>query len=171
MSNHSPDTNTASAPDSSKLIDVVNMSVKRGNTTLLRNISLSVSRGEIVNLRIGYVPQKLEVNWAMPLTVRRFMRLTQKHSNAAIDEALKTTGVGGLHSRQITDLSGGEFQRVLIARAIAAKPDLLVLDEPVQGVDKRFTGAGGVPASSRSLARSGRRSYSRPCLTIFMFER
>lgn len=167
MSNHSPDTNTASAPDSSKLIDVVNMSVKRGNTTLLRNISLSVSRGEIVtligpngsgksttvkailgifkpdsgtvncadNLRIGYVPQKLEVNWAMPLTVRRFMRLTQKHSNAAIDEALKTTGVGGLHSRQITDLSGGEFQRVLIARAIAAKPDLLVLDEPVQGVD------------------------------------
>ena len=156
-----------STPDSNKLIDVVKLSVKRGNTTLLSDVSLSVSRGEIVtligpngsgksttvkailgilkpnsgtvtcanNLRIGYVPQKLEINWAMPLTVRRFMRLTQKHSNTAIDAALDTTGVGGLHSRQITDLSGGEFQRVLIARAIAARPVLLVLDEPVQGVD------------------------------------
>ena len=71
----------------------------------------------------------------MPLTVRRFMQLTHKHSNHVIDAALAMTGAKGLKKRQLSALSGGEFQRVLIARAIASKPDLLVLDEPVQGVD------------------------------------
>ena len=87
------------------------------------------------SLRIGYVPQKLAIDWTLPLTVARFMRLTNRLSAADIHEALEMTGIGHLARSEVRHLSGGEFQRTLLARAIARKPDLLVLDEPVQGVD------------------------------------
>lgn len=86
-------------------------------------------------LRIGYVPQKLTIDWTMPLSVRRFMNLTQRVSDNEARAALHRTGVENLADSQMVHLSGGEFQRVLLARAIAREPDLLVLDEPVQGVD------------------------------------
>ena len=85
--------------------------------------------------RIGYVPQKVSVDWTLPIRVIDFMSLTEDLKNDQINVALNLTGVDHLKNKSLSNLSGGEFQRVLIARAIAKKPELLVLDEPVQGVD------------------------------------
>ena len=85
--------------------------------------------------KMAYVPQKINIDWTMPLRVIDFMKMTSSLNNTQIKESLNMTGVDKLLYNQIHSLSGGEFQRVLIARAIAKKPDLLVLDEPVQGVD------------------------------------
>jgi len=85
--------------------------------------------------KMAYVPQKINIDWTMPLRVIDFMKITSNLNNTQINESLTMTGVDKLLYNQIHSLSGGEFQRVLIARAIAKKPDLLVLDEPVQGVD------------------------------------
>ncbi len=86
-------------------------------------------------LVVGYVPQKLSVDWTLPLTVGRFMRLTHHAGADDIARALSRVGIAHLADSEVRHLSGGEFQRALLARAIARKPDLLVLDEPVQGVD------------------------------------
>ena len=90
---------------------------------------------ENYSTKMAYVPQKISIDWTMPLRVIDFMNLTSHINKDEIIETLELTGVQHLIYNEIHNLSGGEFQRVLIARAIAKKPDLLVLDEPVQGVD------------------------------------
>ena len=89
------------------------------------------------HLNVGYVPQKLDLNWTLPLSVTRFLQLTKRASHLQIKNALTSTDTLHLVNAQMSNLSGGEFQRVLLARAILRAPDLLVLDEPVQGVDSK----------------------------------
>ena len=76
---------------------------------------------------IGYVPQKISIDWTLPLRVRDFMLLTDNLKEDAIDEALSLTGVNHLKNKSLGNLSGGEFQRVLLARAISKKPELFCL--------------------------------------------
>ena len=87
------------------------------------------------NIKISYVPQKLSIDWSLPLRVIDFMNLIEKNEITNIVDTLSITGIEHLLYQDVRNLSGGEFQRLLMARAIIKKPDFLVLDEPVQGVD------------------------------------
>ena len=86
-------------------------------------------------LKVRYVPQRFSIDWTIPLKVKRLMNLTGRIGTKEANEAMSLTGTLHLANSEVRTLSGGEIQRVLLARAIAFKPDLLVLDEPVQGVD------------------------------------
>ena len=111
-----------------------------GKTTLIKTL-LGIERpsaGQIVRprgVKVGYVPQRLAVDRTMPLSVERLMTLVHRAPRADVVAALEETAVAHLLHRPVQELSGGEFQRVLIARALLGKPDILVLDEPVQSVD------------------------------------
>jgi zinc transport system ATP-binding protein len=112
-----------------------------GKSTLLRVLigAIRPAAGRIVRqagLRIGYVPQKLHIDPSMPITVRRFLDLPVRATNLAAEQALTQAGVADTRDQQMVGLSGGQFQRVLLARAILSSPDLLLLDEPTQGLDQ-----------------------------------
>lgn len=110
-----------------------------GKTTLTRILLglLQPDSGQIQRspgLRIGYMPQKFVIDPHLPLSVLRFLKLARTQ-RLKIEDITAEVGIDELLSQAIHSISGGELQRVLLARALLAKPDLLVLDEPVQGVD------------------------------------
>lgn len=86
-------------------------------------------------LKVGYVPQKLNFDRTLPLSITRLMELTGPVGRETVDEALEEVGMQHMRDAQVSTLSDGELQRVLLARAGARKPDLMVLDEPLQGID------------------------------------
>jgi len=136
-----------------------------GAARVIQNVSLTLSRGNIVTvigpngsgkttllklllgletpdsgritrapkLRIGYMPQKLAIDPILPVTVEWFLKLNA--NGQAIENVVQETGISHLLSTKLQSVSGGEFQRILLARALLCNPDLLVLDEPAQGVD------------------------------------
>ncbi|AOY89589.1 zinc ABC transporter ATP-binding protein ZnuC [Marinobacter salinus] len=133
------------------VVDRVNLNVHRGDiitiigpngagkTTLIKAILgiQKLTRGAVRlanNLVIGYVPQHLTLEPTLPLSVKRFMLLSGRPLSEC-ENALARTGVSHLLDASVHHLSGGERQRLLLARALVRQPDLLVLDEPAQGVD------------------------------------
>lgn len=112
-----------------------------GKSTLLRALLgiLPASAGRVTRapgLRIGYVPQRLAIDPSLPMTVRRFLSLPVRVSDDRAAEALRRVGVPEIGQRQMAALSGGQFQRVLLARALLSDPQVLILDEPTQGLDQ-----------------------------------
>ncbi len=114
-----------------------------GKTTLVR-VLLGVvlaSAGAVhkaVGLRIGYVPQRLAIDRSFPITVRRFLSLPLRVSDAQAVAALGRVGLAAeIGTAQLASLSGGQLQRVLLARALLSDPQVLILDEPTQGLDQR----------------------------------
>jgi zinc transport system ATP-binding protein len=111
-----------------------------GKSTLLRIILglIKPTSGQALireNTTIGYMPQKLQLDPSLPITVDYFLRLSTLPPKLSVEEVLESVGATRLQHSSMHDLSGGEFQRVLLARALMSLPTLLVLDEPVQGVD------------------------------------
>lgn len=121
-----------------------------GKTTLLKNIigAYQPNSGsvkifgkdpEMVVRHIGYVPQRFDFDRSIPISVYEFIALekcgNQKHAPGHINEVLKSVGLTGLENSKLGELSGGQFQRVMVARALLHEKAILIFDEPATGID------------------------------------
>jgi len=111
-----------------------------GKSTLIKCLLgiLPIESGSVekdARLRLAYVPQRTQLNPALPMKVEDFLAMVENTSKSEIFSVLEQLGVEKLIKHSLHGISGGEFQRVMLARAILRKPDLLVLDEPTQGID------------------------------------
>ena len=112
-----------------------------GKTTLFKAIigTAPINTGTLKirpNLKIGYVPQQLIIDKTLPITVERFLKVAQKTNMKTLANAMNLVGTEDLLTFQMNNLSGGELQRVLLARALIAQPDVLLLDEATRGLDQ-----------------------------------
>lgn len=112
-----------------------------GKSTLLKALvgSVPLSKGSIdrqPGLRVGYLPQTVNIDPTLPLTVGRLLSLPKTVSRSEIEQVLTQAGLSDCADRPFTQLSGGQRQRVLLARALLGKPQLVILDEPTQGLDQ-----------------------------------
>ena len=149
------------------LITASNITVNRGETKILDNVSLTIGQSEFItilgpngggksmllkclmgfyipdngninrkrHLRIGYVPQQFTSEQTMPISVGQFLRLRKKVSAEELETITAETNIEALVNKPLNILSGGELQRILVARALIGAPDLLILDEPAQNLD------------------------------------
>lgn len=135
-----------------EILDQVDLSVSRGEivtliglngagkSTLVRVLLglVTPDEGSVhrkPGLKIGYSPQHLQRDPALPLSVRRFLNLDARHDEAALKQVLDDVGAAEILEAPLSDISGGELHRILLARSLLRHPDLLVLDEPLAGVD------------------------------------
>ena len=112
-----------------------------GKTTLFKSIigSVPITSGKVFikpNLKIGYVPQVLNIDRSMPLTVERFLKLAKNRNDQGLLRAKQVLGSDDLLSNQISNLSAGQLQRVLLGHALMNEPDILLLDEATRGLDQ-----------------------------------
>jgi zinc transport system ATP-binding protein len=112
-----------------------------GKTTLFKSIigSVPITSGKVFikpNLKIGYVPQVLNIDRSMPLTVERFLKLAKNRNDQGLLRARQVLGSDDLLSNQISNLSAGQLQRVLLGHALMNEPDILLLDEATRGLDQ-----------------------------------